>query len=86
MSFQNRINNLKIKLSNLGLDGMYVTNLTNVRYLTGFTGSAGSLLILDNEQYFFSDGRYKEQSFRLENTKLHTKSNSGSKNFIKALY
>ena len=62
MSFQNRINNLKIKLSNLGLDGMYVTNLTNVRYLTGFTGSAGSLLILDNEQYFFSDGRYKEQS------------------------
>ena len=55
MSFQNRVNNLKTKLSNLGLDGMYVTNLTNVRYLTGFTGSAGSLLILDNEQYFFSD-------------------------------
>ena len=62
MSFENRVNNLKSKISNLGLAGMYVTNLTNVRYLTGFTGSAGSLLILDNEQYFFSDGRYKEQS------------------------
>ena len=62
MSFENRVTNLKSKISNLGLAGMYVTNLTNVRYLTGFTGSAGYLLILDNEQYFFSDGRYKEQS------------------------
>ena len=62
MSFENRVNNVKAKLSMAGLDGMYVTNLTNVRYLTGFTGSAGSMLILENTQYFFSDGRYKEQS------------------------
>ena len=62
MSFQSRVENVKAQLSEDGLDGIYVTNLTNVRYLTGFTGSAGSLLILENEQYFFSDGRYKEQS------------------------
>jgi len=62
MSFENRVNNVKTQLYKQGLDGMYVTNLTNVRYLTGFTGSAGSMLILDNKQYFFSDGRYKEQS------------------------
>ena len=29
----------------MGLNGIYITNLTNVRYLTWFTGSAGSLLI-----------------------------------------
>jgi len=62
MSFINRIQNLKNKLSQDNLHGMYVTNLTNVRYLTGFTGSAASLLIIADEQHFFTDGRYIEQS------------------------
>ena len=62
MSFKNRINSLKQKISQKGLDGIYITNLTNVRYLTGFTGSAGSVLIIDKQQYFFTDGRYIEQS------------------------
>ena len=57
-----RIEKVRNKLATMGLDGMYVTNLTNVRYLTGFTGSAGSLLILEKNQYFFTDGRYIEQS------------------------
>ena len=47
-----RINNVKAYLASSNLDGMYVTNLTNVRYLTGFTGSAGSVLILEKNQYF----------------------------------
>ena len=62
MSFNNRINNLKTELANVGLDGLYVTNLTNVRYLTGFTGSAGAVLILPESSYFFTDGRYIDQS------------------------
>ena len=62
MSFSNRLDLLKNHFHLNGLDGIYVTNLTNIRYLTGFTGSAGSLLILDNKQYFFTDGRYIEQS------------------------
>ena len=53
MSFKNRINCLKQEISQKNLNGIYITNLTNVRYLTGFTGSAGSVLILDNEQHFF---------------------------------
>ena len=56
-----RINKVKEKLHKASLLGMYVTNLTNVRYLTGFTGSAGSVLLLDEENHFFTDGRYTEQ-------------------------
>jgi Xaa-Pro aminopeptidase len=39
-----------------------VANLTNVRYLTGFTGSAGLLLVTQNEALLTTDGRYRTQS------------------------
>ena len=42
MSFENRINKLKEQFLEYNIDSIYVTNLNNVRYLTGFTGSAGS--------------------------------------------
>ena len=62
MSYKHRINKVKSILSKNKLEGLYITNITNVRYLTGFTGSAGSVLIINNEQHFFTDGRYIEQS------------------------
>ena len=72
MLLDNRIEKLKKKLSSMNLDGIYVTNLTNVRYLTGFTGSAGSVLILENENHFFTDGRYIEQSKeQIKNCTIH---------------
>lgn len=40
---------------------LLVTSAANVRYLTGFTGSNGQLL-LDAKPVFFTDGRYDEQS------------------------
>jgi len=42
-------------------DALLVTTPANVRYLTGFTGSNGQLL-LAAESVFYTDGRYKEQS------------------------
>ena len=42
-------------------DALLVTTPANVRYLTGFTGSNGQLL-LTGEAVFFTDGRYDEQS------------------------
>lgn len=72
MTFNKRVDLFKQKLSAVNLDGAYITNLTNIRYLTGFTGSAGSLLILDNKQYFFTDGRYIEQSKnQVKNCDIH---------------
>jgi len=46
------------------LDGFLVLDLSNIRYLTGFTGSSGLLFITRKEQFFLTDFRYKEQSER----------------------
>jgi Xaa-Pro aminopeptidase len=46
-----------------GLDAVLVTNLLNVRYLTGFTGSNGALLLrTDGSDLFGTDGRYTTQA------------------------
>ena len=67
-----RINQVKNKILENNLNGLYVTNITNVRYLTGFTGSAGSVLILEDENHFFTDGRYTEQvKDQVKNCKVH---------------
>ena len=42
--------------------GLLVTSLTNVRYLTGFTGSAGMLFVLPDEAVLITDGRYGIQA------------------------
>ena len=45
------------------LDGMLVTTLVNVRYLSGFTGSNGALLVpASDEAVLLTDGRYKDQA------------------------
>ena len=53
---------LKSVLEKKGLDGILISNLTNIRYICGFTGSAASCLVTPEGQYFISDGRYIEQS------------------------
>jgi len=60
--FINRLNKLYTIISDCGYDGLYITNLTNIRYLTGFTGSAGLLIIYNNSSFFLTDGRYIQQS------------------------
>ena len=50
------------RLSELGLDALFVTRPPNVRYLTGFTGSNAQALVGTEETVFFTDGRYREQS------------------------
>jgi Xaa-Pro aminopeptidase len=43
-------------------DALLVTNLTNIRYLTGFTGSAALLLVAPDGLAFVTDGRYRDQA------------------------
>jgi Xaa-Pro aminopeptidase len=53
---------LRIALEAEGLDGMLVTHLPNIRYLTGFTGSAALLLIRSGGTVLISDFRYAAQA------------------------
>jgi Xaa-Pro aminopeptidase len=50
------------RLSDLQAEAFLVTRLPNVRYLTGFTGSNGQLLLVPGGGVFLTDGRYAEQS------------------------
>ena len=60
--YTRRQENLKQVLAKKNLDGILITNLTNIRYICGFTGSAATCLVMPDGQYFITDGRYIEQS------------------------
>src|SRR5579864_9321953 len=70
MNYVARQKRLANQLSILGLDGLLVTHLPNVRYLCGFSGSSGVLAVLaattgsaaSPKAVFCSDGRYTEQA------------------------
>jgi Xaa-Pro aminopeptidase len=58
-----RRDRLRAVAAERGLDAVLVTNLLNVRYLTGFTGSNGALLVgADGADLFGTDGRYTTQA------------------------
>jgi Xaa-Pro aminopeptidase len=57
-----RRNLLTQRCTELEVDGVLITKLANVRYLTGFTGSSAMTLLSPAESVFFTDGRYGEQS------------------------
>ena len=46
------------------LDQLFVSDLTNVRYLSGFTGTNGACLVGLEERIFFTDFRYTERAER----------------------
>lgn len=50
------------RIQELGLDALLVTTAPNRRYLSGFSGSAGSLLISGRRRELFTDGRYTVQA------------------------
>ena len=59
MDVVGRVDRLRARLADAGCDALLVSHLTNVRYLTGFSGSAGALLVLDDSLVFVTDGRYE---------------------------
>ena len=55
---------LRAALASEGLDGLLVTHLPNIRYLSGFTGSAALLLVRPNDAVLVTDFRYATQGPR----------------------
>lgn len=62
MDVAGRAVRLGASLSGADCDALLVTHLTNIRYLTGFTGSAGLLVVDGDGLLFVTDGRYEEQA------------------------
>ncbi len=57
-----RLDRLRSAITEEGLDVLIVTHLPNVRYLTGFTGTAALVLVGRREALLISDFRYKTQA------------------------
>jgi Xaa-Pro aminopeptidase len=62
MDVAGRAARLRDRLGDAGCEALLVTRLANIRYLTGFTGSAARLLVLPDELVFVTDGRYRDQA------------------------
>jgi Xaa-Pro aminopeptidase len=62
MDHKRRQRKLQASLAAHRLDALLIAHPPNVRYLCGFTGSAGVLIISEGKSVFFTDGRYKEQA------------------------
>jgi Xaa-Pro aminopeptidase len=56
-----RLERLRRQLDERSLDAVLVTHLPHVRYLSGFSGSAGVLLVTRDDAAFVTDFRYQEQ-------------------------
>ena len=59
-----RLRGLRKAMRRRGVFAFAVTNRKNVRYLTGFTGSAGACLISQRSAVFITDFRYRSQAAR----------------------
>ncbi|MGV0602225.1 aminopeptidase P family N-terminal domain-containing protein, partial [Mycolicibacterium pulveris] len=64
MTISQRRARLRDRLAAADLDAVLVSNLVNVRYLTGFTGSNAALLVRagDDTPVLATDGRYRTQA------------------------
>jgi len=62
MDVSARLARLRPLLSDAGVDALVVTSMANVRYLTGFTGSAGLVLVTASGALLTTDGRYQTQA------------------------
>jgi Xaa-Pro aminopeptidase len=62
MNFQARQAKLREHLATTRFDALLISHLPNIRYLCGFTGSAGLLLVEESGSVFFTDVRYDTQA------------------------
>lgn len=66
MNYLGRQKRLAAGLTRAGVEALLVTKMSNVRYLSGFTGSSGVLVVFGGERrpkpLFYTDGRYTQQA------------------------
>jgi Xaa-Pro aminopeptidase len=62
MNYELRLKNLRGTLKKNGIDALVISDLTNVRWAVGYTGTSGLVAILPDEAYFVTDFRYQDQA------------------------
>ena len=62
MNYPHRLRDLQNRLAITRFDALLVSHLPNIRYLCGFTGSSGFLLVAESGNVFFTDVRYDTQA------------------------
>jgi Xaa-Pro aminopeptidase len=62
MDHRARLGRLETEIHQNRINVLLITHLPNIRYLCGFTGSAGVLVVADRNKTLFTDGRYTEQA------------------------
>ena len=60
MNYDARLLRLRARIAAIRADALVLTNLNNIRYLTGFAGSAGALIVSGAGTVLLVDGRYEE--------------------------
>ena len=62
MNHEARVKKLQDSLHEHEVDALFVVDLDNVRYLTGFSGSNGQVVITSETAWFLTDGRYRARA------------------------
>ena len=62
MDVPGRLRRLREVMSEQGCEALLISNLVNVRYLSGFSGSAGVLVVRADDAVLVTDGRYGTQA------------------------
>jgi len=68
VNYERRVERVQRALESLDAEALLVTNLTNVMYLTGFSGSNGQVLVTPDGARFMTDGRYRARARDLVKT------------------
>src|SRR5438552_2382496 len=62
MDYSSRLDQVQRSLPRLKCQALVISDLTNVRYLCGYTGTAGMVVVLRDSAYFITDFRYQSQA------------------------
>ena len=60
IGYAGRAESVRQRLDDHPAGALAITDLTNIRWLTGFTGSNGSVALLPDRLVLVTDGRYRD--------------------------
>jgi Xaa-Pro aminopeptidase len=62
IAYAGRSDELRQRMAERGVGALALTNLTNIRWLTGFTGSNAAVALLPDRIVLVTDGRYRDRA------------------------